>query len=216
MKKGFVLGVLFILPLVAYLFFASGVNHFSKLPVLEKTIGNLQVFTKPNDSLKLEGRITIIGFLGNDIEYSKGNLFNLNQKIYNYFHEFSDFQMVMVVPEGSETQVQGVRNELDRLTDIHKWNFVYGSIPEIQSFFNSLKSPYKLDTNLYTSQVFIIDKKAALRGRDDDEDVGQLYGYDASSPAEINGKMKDDVKVILAEYRLALKKYNKLKTEISE
>ncbi len=34
-----------------------------------------------------------------------------------------------------------------------------------------------------------------------------MYGYDASNYAEINNKMGDDVKVILAEYRLALKKY---------
>lgn len=216
MKKGFVLGVLFILPLVAYLFFASGVNHFSKLPVLESKIGDLEKFVKPNDSLVLKDKITIIGFLGNDIGYSKGNLFNLNQKIYNYFHEFSDFQMVMIAPKGSEAEVEKARQELDRLTDIHKWNFVFGDDSDIQSFFESLNSPYKLTTNLYSPQVFIVDKNASLRGRDDDEDEGTLYGYDSSSPAEINGKMKDDVKVILAEYRLALKKYNKLKTEISE
>ena len=35
-----------------------------------------------------------------------------------------------------------------------------------------------------------------------------LYGYNTSSVAEINKKMTDDVKVILAEYRLALKKNN--------
>ena len=46
-----------------------------------------------------------------------------------------------------------------------------------------------------------------LRGRNDDEDVGMLYGYDARDFAEINNKMDDDVKVILAEYRLELKKY---------
>ena len=33
-------------------------------------------------------------------------------------------------------------------------------------------------------------------------------GYDARSVADIHNNMVDDVKVILAEYRLALKKYN--------
>jgi hypothetical protein len=55
--------------------------------------------------------------------------------------------------------------------------------------------------------IFIIDKNRSLRGRDDDEDVGKLYGFDARDFAEINNKMDDDVKVILAEYRLELKKY---------
>lgn len=214
MKKGFVLGVLFILPLVAYLFFASGVNHFSKLPVIEKSIGNLEAFDKSSDTLKLKNKITIVGFIGDNIALSKGNLFNLNQKIYNYFHEFSDFQMVMIVSKGYEEGVDKALKELDQLTDTHKWNFIYGTETEIKSFFKSLNSPFSLDAKLSTPQVFIIDKKGQLRGRDDDEEM--LYGYDSSSPAEINGKMKDDVKVILAEYRLALKKYNKLKTEISE
>jgi hypothetical protein len=33
-----------------------------------------------------------------------------------------------------------------------------------------------------------------------------LYGYDIRSVAVLNNKMEDDVKVLLAEYRLALKK----------
>ena len=52
--------------------------------------------------------------------------------------------------------------------------------------------------------MFIIDKDGALRGRDDNENVG----YDARSVADVHNNMVDDVKVILAEYRLALKKYN--------
>ena len=44
--------------------------------------------------------------------------------------------------------------------------------------------------------------------RNDDEDQGTVFGFDARSVAQINKKMIDDVKVILAEYRLALKIYN--------
>ena len=215
-KKNFVLGVLFLLPLVAYLFFASGVNHFSKLPVLENEIGNLSAFSRTNDSISLQNKITVLGFMGSNLEITKGNLFNLNQKIYNYFHEFSDFQMVMIMPNGTQQNVQKVMTDLDGLTNIEKWHFLYGEAFQIKAFFKSLKSPYSLDQNLHTPQVFIIDKNAALRGRDDDEDEGKLYGYNSGSVAEINGKMKDDVKVILAEYRLALKKYNDSKLKIDE
>ena len=58
--------------------------------------------------------------------------------------------------------------------------------------------------------MFIIDRYLNLRGRDDDEDIGKLYGFNAESVAEINNKMVDDVKIILAEYRLALKKNDSL------
>ena len=217
MKKGFVLGVLFILPLVAYLFFASGVNHFSKLPILENKIGTLDNFnTSKKDSVTFLNKITIVGFPGKNLDITKGNLFNINQKIYNYFKDFNDFQMIMITPEGYENKVNEVMNDLDGLTDTKKWNFIYGSPEEIETFFNQLKTPYKLDSNSHSPYVFIIDKNAALRGRDDDEDYGTLHGYNTSSVAEINGKMKDDVKVILAEYRLALKKYNDSKIQISE
>jgi hypothetical protein len=37
-----------------------------------------------------------------------------------------------------------------------------------------------------------------------------LYGFNSQSVAEINNKMVDDVKIILAEYRLALKKNDSL------
>lgn len=216
MKKVFVLGVLFLLPLVAYLFFASGVNHFSKLPVLETKIGSIENFESNTDSLQLKDHITILGFMGNNLPITKGNLFNINQKIYNYFKDFSDFQMLMIMPKGTENEVKKVMTDLDGLTDTKKWFFAFGDPNEIRTFFKSLNSPYALDKDLHTPQVFIIDKDAALRGRDDDEDVGKLYGYNSGSVAEINGKMKDDVKVILAEYRLALKKYNKTNTKISE
>ena len=42
MKKYLVLIVLFVLPLVAYLFFASGINNFAKLPVLTENIEELE------------------------------------------------------------------------------------------------------------------------------------------------------------------------------
>ena len=42
-----------------------------------------------------------------------------------------------------------------------------------------------------------------------DDDQGILFGFNTQSVAEINNKMVDDVKVILAEYRRALKKYNR-------
>ena len=71
-----------------------------------------------------------------------------------------------------------------------------------------MQTNYSLDANLSTPYVFIIDKDRNLRGRDDDEDEGILYGFDARNYSEINNKMGDDIKVILAEYRLALKKYN--------
>lgn len=204
MKKTFVLIVLFVLPIVAYLFFASGVNNFGKLPKLSMDINELD-FT---DSIKFKDKITILGFLGSNLEVRKGNAFNLNQKIYKRFHEFKDFQFVMVVPSGTENEVYELKRELATLADIEKWNFIVASPKEIKSLFTSLKTDLQLDENLGTPYVFIVDKDRNLRGRTQDEDEGTKYGFNSNSVADLNNKMEDDVKIILAEYRLALKKNN--------
>ena len=205
MKKKIVLGVLFILPVVVYLFFASGVNNFGRLPVLSENVSNVSTLD-PN--LQLKDKITILGFLGNNVGAKQGNAFNLNQKIYKRFGEFNDFQIVMVVPKGNEEQVIELKNELGKLSNVDKWHFAFGSKGEIKTFFNSLKTNIELEDDLSTPNVFIVDKDLSLRGRTDDEEEGVKYGFDTSSVAELNNKMVDDVKIILAEYRLALKKNN--------
>ncbi|WP_273272626.1 hypothetical protein [Maribacter polysiphoniae] len=205
MKKTVVLVVLFILPIVAYLFFASGINNFGKLPILTENIPDI---TDVDANILLQDKITILGFLGSDLENKKGVAFNLNQKIYKRFYEFNDFQFVMVVPKGSESKVEALKSELGNLADVVKWNFVYGDKEQIQALFDALKTDLTLDGNMATPYVFIVDKDRNLRGRTNDEDEGTKFGFDATSVADLNNKMEDDVKIILAEYRLALKKNN--------
>ena len=205
MKKTFVLVVLFILPLVAYMFFASGVNNFGRLPTLTEQVSDL---TEMDTDVRLQDKITILGFLGRDASMREGNAFNLNQKIYKRFYEFRDFQMVMIMPYGTEQVAEEISEELSNLTDTSRWNFVFGGDEEIKTLFRSLNTDLELDKGLGTPYVFIIDKERNLRGRKDDEDVGTKYGFNTNSVAELNNKMEDDVKIILAEYRLALKKNN--------
>ncbi|GBF20864.1 MULTISPECIES: thioredoxin domain-containing protein [Arenibacter] len=205
MKKTLVLVTLFVLPIVIYLFFASGITNFGKLATLTENVSEIDFAAK---DVSLAGKITVLGFLGKDVERKKGNAFNLNQKIYKRFNEFNDFQFVMVMPKGTEQGVEELKKELEQLADVGKWNFVYGDEDEINALFESLKTNLSLDGNLSTPFVFIIDKDRVLRGRDDDEDEGVKYGFDTSSVADLNNKMEDDIKIILAEYRMALKKNN--------
>lgn len=210
MKKGFVLVALFVLPLVAYLFFASGVNQFGKLPILTEEIQEIQLI---DSNQQLADRITILGFLGENPEKMKGNLFNLNQKIYKRFYEFNDFQLLMVMPEGTEALAESLKQEVGELSDPVAWHFAFGTREEIEGFYASLQSPILLEEDLSTPFVYIVDKKRNLRGRNDDEDQGTKYGFDTRSVAELNNKMEDDVKIILAEYRLALKENNEYLVE---
>ncbi|MEG9327106.1 hypothetical protein V6B16_04100 [Salinimicrobium catena] len=209
MKKFFVITVLFALPLVAYLFFASGVNNFARLPVLNSEIQPLEEFeSMGGDTVSFENHITILGFPGNKPMDYLTNAYHLAEKIYDPYSEFKDFHFVSVVPEGNEEEIEKLKKELSTVIGLKKWKFVTASEEEVKQLFESLGSNLELSEDLSTPNVFIIDKDAKLRGRKDDEDVGKLYGYDTNSIAVLNNKMNDDVKVILAEYRLELKKYN--------
>ncbi|NHF58355.1 hypothetical protein FK220_003320 [Flavobacteriaceae bacterium TP-CH-4] len=203
MKKTVVLVALFVLPIVAYLFFLSGTNNFGRLPTLTENVVDID---DVDSGVSFKDKITILGFLGRDVQLKKANAFNLNQKIYKRFYEFNDFQFIMMVPEGMESEVAALKSELGTFTDTQKWVFVFAKELEIRTVFEGLETDLKLNTDLSTPYVFIIDKDGNLRGRTDDEDEGTKYGFDTTSVAELNNKMEDDVKIILAEYRLALKK----------
>ena len=210
-QKKIVLGLLFVFPIVVYLFFASGKNNFAKLPILTNEVNELSSLASiTDDSIRLQDRITVLGYWGGSLDTKKAEALNLNEKIYKRFYEFEDFQFVFLVNKERLDQVDSLKTALQEGvgTKLVKWNFISATTQEIKTHFNSLKTRLSLETNGSLPYVFIIDKDRNLRGRNDDEDEGTLYGFDARSVAQLNKKMIDDVKVILAEYRLALKIYN--------
>ena len=204
MKKYFVLTILFVLPLVAYLFFASGINNFAQLPVLKKDVININTFSEK----KFDGKISILIFLGDNIENKKGDILNLNQKIYKRFYKFNDFQFIAIGTKEINMQVENLVAQLQSgtNTEMTKWFFLLQESKYSKNLFESLGTDLKLDKFHGSPYVFIIDKKGFLRGRNDSD--GIKFGYDMRSVAELNNYMVDDVKIILAEYRLALKKNN--------
>ena len=203
MKKYFVLTILFVLPIIIYLFFLTGEHNFFKLPVITEDVHDIKDFS----NLQLKDKITIISFLGADLNEDKTSALNINMKIYNRFFMFDDFQFISLLPIGSEEKAMNLKNELTAITgtDLSKWGFVFLKDDQLNKIFDSLNLPVFLDDNLSSPYVYIIDKDLNLRGNRDDDN---FIGYNSKSIADINNKMVDDVKVILAEYRMALKKYN--------
>jgi hypothetical protein len=213
MKKNLVLFILFILPIVAYLFFASGVNSFITLPTITPTIPNVDAQWKSltGEKVTLDKKITILGFTGENVMDNSGNFFTLNQKIYNKYRAFKDFQFVFIAPEGTEDQAQRLLKELSALTDVSGYHFVFAKPEAIQSYHADLKLLGQLDDKLGTPNVYIVDKKRNLRGRKGQSVQGEpeyKEGYNTTSAADLHNDMMDDVKIILAEYRLALKRNN--------
>lgn len=213
MKKVLLLVALFVVPVVAYLFFASGVNSFIKLPVVTEKIPELSTSWEPlsGDPVQMKNKITILGFAGNDINYVEGNITNLAHKIYDKNKDFVDFQVVMIAPKGTEAAIDKLQEKLRVNIDLKHWHYVMASENEIQEYYKKMKLVGNLDSKFGASNVYIIDKELNLRGRKGKNKKGEdeyREGYNTISAADLHNEMADDVKVILAEYRLALKKNN--------
>ncbi|MFL9843102.1 hypothetical protein [Flavobacterium rhizosphaerae] len=216
MKNKIVLVVLLILPVTLYVYFSLAKHNSLFLPVLNKYVQELpQGETLNKQPVKLKGYITILGFLGDSVEQKKESVFNIDQKIYQSYKEFNDFQVVMVLPKGNEQKVQKLIQDFSVTSNISGWKFLFADKNDINSFYSSLKVKDPLSNAYGTTNVFIIDKDGNLRGRDgrNNNVKSDNYkdAYNSFSAAELHNEMTDDLKIVLQEYRLALRKNDTLK-----
>ena len=215
LKKYLILGFLFFFPIFVYVFLSTGINNFAKLPVLTKMVKDIENIEGNSANVSFKNKISVVAFWGGDVINKKSEALNLNQKIYKRFYEFQDFQFVLLHDKNDNEAIEDLKSDLVSGvgTDLKNWNFIPTTQSNIKMIFDSFKTNIELDNSFSTPYVFIVDRDLSLRGRDDDEDIGMLFGFNSQSVAEINNKMVDDVKIILAEYRLALKKNDSLFNE---
>lgn len=212
MKNKLVLISLFILPIAIYLVFSTASHNSLFLPTISKN--NLDIPSEwsslDGNPLSMKGKITILGFVGENVIENRGNFFNLNQKIYNKYKGFKDFQMIMVVPKGNEKKCQQIIDELAPITgEMTGWKLAFSTPDSIQDFYDSYKLIGQLDEKKGTPAVIIVDKELNHRGRKGKNKKGEdefKESYNTISAADLHNEMTDDVKIILREYRLALKK----------
>jgi hypothetical protein len=202
-KKRVVLFLLFIFPLLAFLLLSTGINGFNKLPVVNNNVTDISII---DSAETLQNKVSVICFLGNDLNKIKGGLFNLNEKVYKKFIEHKKFQIIAIVPQGKEKEAQILKDEIGVFTDMTKWKFITGTKDQINTFYSSFKNNSKL-SDLYTVDAFLIDKKGRLRGRTDDEKNldRKIIGYNMRSVSDLKGPMKDDISVLYYEYYAAFK-----------
>ncbi|WP_299672932.1 hypothetical protein [uncultured Tenacibaculum sp.] len=208
-KKHLVLFILFIVPLLFYIYLQMGTYNFGKLPVVTKDVIDVSNIDR---KFKFKGKVTVVNFIGKDTTDSRGEIFNLNEKIYKKFYGYTDFQLISFVDEAYKSQTEELAKKLGKYTNMIKWKFLYASKAEIDALYESFQTNEKLDANIHSKKAFIIDKEVALRrGESTIKKLKEkkLYGYNMQSVAELKNDMFDDVKVVLAEYSLALKKNNR-------
>ena len=212
LKKRIILGILFILPVIFLLFLYPSTNNYNALDIVKTDVLEISSFISDfDDDIKLEGNLTVLGFLGKNSNERALAALNLKEVIYDKFKGFKKFQVVILVPKGSESQVKLLEKELYQFDELKYWRFAYGKNEDILNVFKSLNSNIELNEDLATDHVFIVDKERNQRGRLDDRDkkekeknntVYPLYSYDCIEVATLKNKMaSEDMRVLFTEYR---------------
>jgi hypothetical protein len=210
-KRNIVLGILFFLPVAFLLMLYPAKHNYEPLNVVHNNVSDIQKFKGlEQDSLKLKDHITVLGFLGRTPLKNAIAASNLKELIYDKFKGFKKFQIIMVVPEGSQEEVVQLKSEVNTYEDLRFWHYVFGEEKEIKSLFNSLKIDVELREDLSTDHVFIIDKDLSQRGRFDGREKKEIeankpkysvYSYNTIEVADVKNKMSDDMRVLFTEYR---------------
>jgi hypothetical protein len=139
-KKRVVLFLLFIFPLICFLVLSSGRNNFNKLPLIPTDVLPVSNLSKPDSTKNVTflNNITIVCFLGDDINKNKTGFLNLNEKIYKKFVGFNNFQIVALYPKENQLEAENLQKEIGAFTDMIKWKFVATSKQEIVALYTSL------------------------------------------------------------------------------
>lgn len=210
-KRNIVLGILFFLPVAFLLMLYPAKHNYEPLNIVGERVLDLQNFyTDRNDSIRLNNHITVLGFLGKSPLNNSMAALNLKELVYDKFKGFKTFQVVIVVPEGSEAEVDELKTEINTYEDLKYWHYAFGTEGEIKMLYNSLKSDKTLNSDLATENVFIIDKDLNQRGRIDGRDEKEVedkkpafsvFSYNTIEVSEIKNMMSDDMRILFTEYR---------------
>lgn len=206
-----VLGVLFFLPVTFLLFLYPATHNYSPLDVVSKSVLDIESFSSNSEiNVVLKDHITVVGFLGDNPEKNKTVILNLKELVYDKFKGFKKFQIVILMPRGTEVAAEKLKKEISSYEDLRFWHFVFGEPNAIRRMFYSLKSKANLNEDLSLNSVFVVDKDLNQRGRLDDrtdselekqKTVYGLYSYNCIEVAEIKNKMSDDLRILFTEYR---------------
>jgi hypothetical protein len=210
-KRNLVLGILFFLPVAFLLMLYPAKHNYEPLNVVNQNVADLDYFTsETKDSIVLKDHITVLGFLGKSPIERSIAASNLKELVYDKFKGFKKFQIVIVVPEGSEEGVKALKKEVNTYEDLKYWHYVFGTEGEIKMLFNSLKSKEQLKEDLSINNVFIIDNELSQRGRidgrtereiEDKKPTFSVYSYNMIEVAEIKNMMSDDMRILFTEFR---------------
>ena len=186
-------------------------HNYTPLEIVNESVLDIDNFTSGSEeNIVLKDHITVLGFFGNNPIASNTAALNLKELVYDKFKGFKRFQVVVLMPKGTEEAVKKLKAEISSYQDLRFWHFVFGEPSDIKRMFFSLKTKGNLSADLATNQVYVVDKDLNQRGRLDDRTDNEveknkpIYGlsaYDCIEVAEIKNKMSDDLRILFTEYR---------------
>ncbi|MFB9056227.1 hypothetical protein ACFFU9_05670 [Mariniflexile ostreae] len=210
-KRYVILGILFFLPVTFLLLLYPATHNYTPLDIVNEHVLDLEAFKSTSEApIMLKDHITVLGFFGKNPMDKVIAASNLKELVYDKFKGFKKFQIVILMPHGTEEQVEQLKSEIVTYEDVRFWSFVYGDSLAIHKVYESLKSDGSIDENLASEHVFIIDKDLNQRGRIDDRSDNELakkkpiYGlrsYNCIQVSEIKNKMSEDIRILFTEYR---------------
>lgn len=233
LRKYLVLFVILLLPSVLYLLLTTGRHNFAHLPVLTYTdeLGQQQERKAPQfsfvnqdstivDNATVKGKVYVVDFFFTRCPSICPIMTENMRKVYDRFKGYEDFAVISHTVDPANDTPQALTDYvLKKHIEGDRWYFVTGQKDSLYSAaFQYLSSAMEDSLApggfLHTEYFVLVDKDGRLRSRIDDE--GNMIGvYDGTDMQQVNNLI-DDIKVLMAEYRLELKENNRFKDKKDE
>jgi protein SCO1/2 len=227
-KKYLLLFTLLFLPTILYLFYVygKGEQNFAHLPFITYTDMDGEVknrkapqfaFTDQDGNIitneDVKDKIYLVDFFFTSCPSICPIMTANLMKIQDRFAHYDDFMILSHTVDPTRDTPEKLKEYADgRKIDSKNWHFLTGEKDSLYSVaFDYLSSAMEDSLAaggfLHTEYFVLVDKEGILRSREDDD--GNIIGvYDGTDGHQMRD-LTDDIKVLIAEYQLALKKNNK-------
>ncbi|MCF8459506.1 MAG: SCO family protein [Flavobacteriales bacterium] len=227
-KKYLLLFALLFLPTIFYLIYVygKGEQNFAHLPFITYTDVNGEVQNRkaPQFSLTnqhgniitnkdVEGKIYLVDFFFTSCPSICPIMTANLMKIQERFAHYDNFVILSHTVDPVRDTPEKLKEYADnRKIDSKNWHFLTGEKDSLYAVaFEYLSSAMEDSLApggfLHTEYFVLVDKEGILRSREDDD--GNIIGVYDGTDAHQMRDLIDDIKVLIAEYELALKKNNK-------
>lgn len=228
LRKYLVLFIILLLPSLLYLLLTTGRHNFAHLPVLTYTdeLGQQQVRMAPRfrfinqdstivDNATVKDKVYVVDFFFTRCPSICPIMTENMRKVYDRFKGYEDFAVIShTVDPVNDTPHALAEYAIKRHIEGDRWYFVTGEKDSLyaaayQYLSSAMEDSLAPGGFLHTEYFVLVDKDGQLRSRIDDE--GNMIGvYDGTDMQQVNNLI-DDIKVLMAEYRLELKENNRFR-----